>query len=105
VVFECEYEILPAYDINGVGLLYFAAYPMINDICAARHGGRRVGLDFSTRNRDVFYFGNNADDTLLFRMHSWRETESRIEMEASLSRLSDGVVIGYIATIKDRVGG
>src|SRR5262249_34983914 len=39
-IFECEYEIIPGYDINGVGLLYFAAYPMINDICAVRHAGR-----------------------------------------------------------------
>jgi probable biosynthetic protein (TIGR04098 family) len=106
VIFECEYEILPGYDINGVGLLYFAAYPMINDICAARHGGRRVGLEFSTRNRDVFYFGNsNADDVLLFRMYGWHETKSGIEMEASLSRVSDGALIAYIATAKDRVGG
>ncbi|HTC05118.1 MAG TPA: LnmK family bifunctional acyltransferase/decarboxylase, partial [Xanthobacteraceae bacterium] len=28
-IFECEYEIMPSHDINGVGLLYFAAYPMI----------------------------------------------------------------------------
>jgi probable biosynthetic protein (TIGR04098 family) len=106
IVFECDYEMLPPYDINGVGLLYFAAYPMINDICAMRHGGRRFAIDFSTRRRDVFYFGNsNADDTLLFRLHGWHETESRIEMEASLSRRSDGVAIAYIATIKDRMDG
>ena len=105
-IFECDYEILPAYDINGVGLLYFAAYPMINDICAMRHGGRRFAFDFSTRHRDVCYFGNcNADDTVLFRLNAWRETESSIEMEASLSRRSDGAAIAYIATTKDRLGG
>src|SRR5262249_27404974 len=54
-IFECEHEIIPAYEINGVGLLYFASYPIINDICAARHAGRSLMIDYSTVSRDVFY--------------------------------------------------
>ena len=41
-LFECEYEIVPSHDINGVGLLYLAAYPAINGICAARYARRSL---------------------------------------------------------------
>jgi probable biosynthetic protein (TIGR04098 family) len=58
-IFECEYEIIPSHDINGVGLLYFAAYPTINDICATRHAGRSFATQYSTVHRDVFYYGNS----------------------------------------------
>ena len=33
-LYECHYEILPPHDINGVGLLYFAAYPSVFDLCS-----------------------------------------------------------------------
>jgi probable biosynthetic protein (TIGR04098 family) len=103
-LFECEYEIIPSHDINGVGLLYFAAYPMINDICAARYAGRSFATRFSTRHRDVFYFGNSEpDDTLIFRLHRWQADDHRIEVEGSISRKSDGVLMAYIATVKDAV--
>ncbi len=105
-IFECDYEIIPAYDINGVGLLYFAAYPIINDICASRHGGRSLMIDFSTVRRDVFYFGNsNPDETLLFRLHEWRCDEHSIDMTASIARRSDGNVIAQILTRKVRSSG
>jgi len=107
-IFECEYEIIPPYDINGVGLLYFAAYPIINDICAARHGGRSLMMDFSTVSRDVFYFGNSdPHEKLLYRLHAWRADEGSIDMTASICRKSDGNVIAHVLTRKvrpDRAG-
>jgi probable biosynthetic protein (TIGR04098 family) len=104
-IFECEYEIVPSHDINGVGLLYFAAYPMINDICAIRHAGRSFATDFSTRKRDVFYFSNsNPDETLVYRLCRWDANDGRIEMEASISRKSDGVLMAYVKTAKDACG-
>jgi probable biosynthetic protein (TIGR04098 family) len=103
-LFECEYEISPSHDINGVGLLYFAAYPIINDICAAGHGGRALALQFSTRFRDVFYFANSDPaETLVYRLHEWNADETRIAMTASLSRKSDGVLMAYVSTTKERV--
>jgi probable biosynthetic protein (TIGR04098 family) len=103
-LFECEYEIIPNHDINGVGLLYFAAYPMINDICVARYAGRSYATRFSTRHRDVFYFANSdPDDTLIFRLHRWQADDHRIEAEGSISRKSDGVLMAYIVTAKDAV--
>lgn len=102
-IFECQYEIIPCHDINGVGLLYFAAYPTITDICGMRHAGRSLHADFSTRERDVFYFANSEpDDPLIYRIHRWHADQDRIESEESLSRKSDNVMIAYIVTIKDR---
>lgn len=99
-LFECEYSIAPCYDINGVGLLYFAAYPMINDICAGRYAGRSYA-DFSTVRRDVFYFANcAADDTVIYRIHQWNAADGSIEAEETLSRKSDGALMSYSLTAK-----
>jgi probable biosynthetic protein (TIGR04098 family) len=101
-IFECEYDVVPGHDINGVGLLYFAAYPMINDVCATRHAGRSLATAFSTTHRDVFYFSNSdADETLVWRLHRWEGDDDRIAMEASLSRKSDGVLMAYVVTEKE----
>jgi len=104
-LFECQYEIIPPHDINGVGLLYFAAYPIINDICAARFAGPSFAREFSTQHRDVFYFANSdPDETLVYRIHRWRADDDAIEIEASLSRKSDGVTMASMVTGKRRVG-
>lgn len=103
-VFECEYSIAPCYDINGVGLLYFAACPMINDICAGRYAGPSYA-GFSTLRRDVFYSANcDADDTVIYRIHRWHATDGGIEAEESISRKSDGAVMSYSLTAKSPAG-
>src|SRR5262249_31905605 len=95
---------IPTHDINGVGLLYFAAYPIINDICATRHAGRCLATSFSTRHRDVFYFANcDPDETLTYRIHRWSADGDRIEMEESISRTSDGILMAYAVTGKERI--
>jgi probable biosynthetic protein (TIGR04098 family) len=102
-IFECEYEIMPSHDINGVGLLYFAAYPMIDDICAARHAGRTYATGLSTRSRDIFYFGNSdADDKLIYRLHRSAGDDDSVEIESSISRKSDGGLMARIFTRKVR---
>ena len=99
-LFEYEYSIAPCYDINGVGLLYFAAYPMINDICAGRYAGPSYA-GFSTLRRDVFYFANcDAADTVIYRIHRWQAADGGIEAEESLTRKSDGVLMSYSLTAK-----
>jgi probable biosynthetic protein (TIGR04098 family) len=103
-IFECEYEILPPHDINGVGLLYFAAYPIIADICATRYAGRAMMTTFSTRHRDIFYFANtDPDETLIYRLHHWHADEQHIDMEASLCRKGDGAVMARVVTNKARI--
>jgi probable biosynthetic protein (TIGR04098 family) len=102
-LFETEYDIVPVHDINGVGLLYFAAYPVIKDICAARHAGRTFAA-FSTASRDICYFANcEPDETLIYRIHRWQPDRDTIEIEETLSRKSDGVLMSHAATRKQRV--
>jgi probable biosynthetic protein (TIGR04098 family) len=104
-IFACEYEIIPSHDINGVGLLYFAAYPTINDICVTRYAGRSFATQYSTVQRDVFYYGNcDPDDLLLYRLHRWTADADTVDMEGSLSRKSDGNPIAGVVTRKVRIG-
>ena len=98
-LFESEYEIIPFHDVNGVGLLYFASYPIISDICSLRYAA-----DFaerSTISRDVYYFANaDIKDVLIFRIHKWEQSQSVLNLETSLSRKSDGRLMAYILTSK-----
>ena len=102
-LFSCQYEIIPFHDINGVGLLYFAAYPVINDICELKYMDR--GLDWalhsSTLMRDIFYFANSdLNDRIVYRVHSQNVQDRMIRIESSLSRASDGAMMAYIITEK-----
>ena len=102
-LFSCEYEIIPYYDINGVGLLYFATYPMINDICELKFMERGLdwALDSSTVKRDVFYFGNcDLSDRIVYRVHVSEAGADSIRIESSLSRSSDNLLMAYIVTEK-----
>jgi probable biosynthetic protein (TIGR04098 family) len=104
-LFECEYEILPPHDINGVGLLYFAAYPMIVDICVMRYAGQDFHAQFSTTQRDICYFANSTpDETLIFRIYRWDMTDGVVTFDATLSRKSDSKVMAWVTTTKQRVG-
>jgi probable biosynthetic protein (TIGR04098 family) len=60
-----SYEINGYQDVNGANLLYFASYPTIADVCAARtrfvadeFGVHRFVTGSSPVGRDIFYFGN-----------------------------------------------
>lgn len=90
-IFETEYEILPQHDINGVGLLYFAAYPVISDICLMRHFGPGSALEWSPVARDIGYFANSgAADRLIYRLHSDKLDGDTRTCTGTLSRMSDG---------------
>ena len=98
-LFETEYEIIPFHDINGVGLLYFASYPIISDICSLRHAADFA--DRSTISRDIFYFANaDTGDALVFRIHKWERSGAALDIETSLSRKSDGRLMAYVVTSK-----
>lgn len=98
-LFETEYDIIPFHDVNGVGLLYFAAYPIISDICSLRYSSEFS--EQSTVSRDIYYFANaDIKDRIVFRIHKWQQSETSLDMETSLSRKSDGVVMAYILTKK-----
>jgi len=103
VLAEVAYEILPYHDINGVGLLYFAAYPTINDLCELRASDAPQSwcLDTSTVMRDVHYYGNcDLSDSLAYRIHARDESGGTVRFATSLNRTSDGAAIALMATEK-----
>lgn len=103
-IYETEYDILPPHDINGVGLLYFAAYPTIIDLCAARKYGPRLFADFSTTFRDIGYYANSGpQETLVFRIHRDEVDDGKITYDATLSRKSDGKTMCFVSTTKSRI--
>ncbi|MBS4028967.1 MAG: hypothetical protein KGZ58_10045, partial [Ignavibacteriales bacterium] len=60
-LFECNYRINPYYEMNGVGLLYFASYPIISDYCESEffNSMGKYGKwenQFFTSERDICYF-------------------------------------------------
>jgi probable biosynthetic protein (TIGR04098 family) len=102
-LFTCEYKIIPFHDINGVGLLYFAAYPVINDICELNYMDRGLdwALDSSTLTRDILYFANSdLNDRIVYRVHSQYVQGRTIRIESSLSRASDDAMMAYLVTEK-----
>ncbi|AEI96549.1 hypothetical protein RLO149_p630410 (plasmid) [Roseobacter litoralis Och 149] len=102
-IFECEYEILPSHDINGVGLLYFAAYPTIFDLCFEKFEGKGFLIDYSTVSKDLYYYTNSEPtETLIFRVHSREEDKETIRHTASLSRKGDGKRMGEVISVKRR---
>ena len=107
-LFETTYDIIPYHDINGVGLLYFATYPIISDICELRYMGRgnAWALESSTITRDVYYFANSdAHDRLIYRVHARHDTANGVDIESSIARASDGVLMAYLITRKAIAGG
>ena len=106
--FECEYEIIPGHDINGVGLLYFAAYPSITDICELKYIGRgnQWALEASVTGRDIYYFANcDIDDRIFYRVHSRRQQDNVVEFQTSLTRKSDNTLMAYVITRKELKSG
>jgi probable biosynthetic protein (TIGR04098 family) len=104
VLFSTEYKITPLYDINGVGLLYFAAFPAIADLCEAKYKAESADwpMRSSAVSRDVFYFGNSDyDETVVYKVHAERKTEATLEIASSLTRKSDGGLMAYMVTHKD----
>lgn len=101
-LFSCKYLINPYYDINGVGLLYYAAYPIISDKCLLTYNPDYIF--YHTVYRDVFYFANlNLDDRIIFHLNSIIQTENQIKVQTSLYRESDNQLISKILTVKHRV--
>ena len=95
--FSTEYALNPPTDVNGVGLLYFAAYPLITDTCEARAHASAVDwhMDRSVIARDLFYSANcDLHDRIVYRRHSADDAR----LEASLSRASDGKMMAFVQT-------
>lgn len=106
-LFETEYSINAYYDLNGVGLLYFAAYPIINDTCEARYFNSQNNSDLwekthSTVSRDILYYANcDLDDTIIYHLNSMKFMEGGlVKTSSSLYRKSDGKRMARVFTVK-----
>ncbi|MEM1051946.1 MAG: Pnap_2097 family protein [Pseudomonadota bacterium] len=87
-IFSTNYELVPYHDINGVGLLYFAAYPAIHDISLARFVPENIRLN--TISREISYFANSGEDSAVeFQLEALEDKGDRIETIAHLCR-TDG---------------
>jgi len=101
VIFTCEYDVNPYYDINGVGLLYFAAYPIVSDSCFLKYFNDHKSFSYSTIYRDIFYFANcNPADKIIFQLNYIEQKENIIKTLTSLYRQSDNKLLAKILTVK-----
>jgi probable biosynthetic protein (TIGR04098 family) len=95
-IFQCSYTLDPYHDINGVGLLYFAAYPHIFDVCErAFMNAKKLQKDWSflssTISRDIFYLGNSdLSDEIIYNLRKFSETNGKFTFVSELVRKSDG---------------
>lgn len=111
-LFEYEYTINPYYDINGVNLLYFAAYPVISDFCESIYFQNSQSvktqqswpLDVYPLAKDVFYFNNcDVDDQIIYRLHGYELMENNlIAIQSSLTRKKDNSMMARIFSVKER---
>jgi probable biosynthetic protein (TIGR04098 family) len=109
-IFETLYRLNPYQDLNGVSLLYFAAYPMISDFCELEFIAQQPNFSMSswpvkasTLARDVFYYGNcDLDDRIVFGVNSFSlDADRRCRIATSLFRESDRQLIANIFTVKE----
>jgi probable biosynthetic protein (TIGR04098 family) len=107
-LFHKIYNLNPYTDINGVGLLYYAAYPSISDVCEVVHFSGPMQSDMhwalksATMSRDIIYLGNcNISDTIGYDLNSYEMLdENKIALQSTLRRKSDNAPIAKIFTIK-----
>jgi len=101
VIFSCIYKINPFYDINGVGLLYYASYPIISDMCFQNYNDHYTY--YQTTFRDIFYFANaNRDEEIIFHLNAFEEVGKDFKITTSLFRKSDKSLIAKILTVKSK---
>lgn len=101
ILFSCEYEANPYHDINGVGLLYFAAYPIISDSCCLKYFNDPKSYSYQTVYRDIFYFANcNPTDKIIFQLNFIDKNENIIRTLTSIYRHSDKKLLAKILTVK-----
>jgi len=108
-LFSCEYELNPFFDINGVGLLYFASYPSIADKCIMEYFNKENNAtDFShnyhTVFRDVFFFANcNCGDSIVFKLNTLKMESNLLKLVCCLHRKSDNTMLAKIITVKEKI--
>lgn len=98
IIFSREYEVNPYQDINGLGLLYFAAYPIVSDSCCLEY---LKSYSWQTVYRDIFYFSNcSPADKIIVQLNFVDQIGDSIKMSTSLYRRSDNKLLAKILTVK-----
>jgi len=112
IIAEYTYEIEPYTDINGVGLLYFASYPTINDKCERMVFNKLFDIQDSDwanlgscAARDLFYFGNaNPSDKLIYKLNNYEFVgKNKIIISSSIYRDADNVLISKQVTVRNLI--
>lgn len=94
-LFELDYKLDPYHDLNGVGLLYYAAYPHIYDFCERMYMNEKFiekewSFNSSSIFRDIFYLGNvDLNDTIMYRLLGYYEDDKAVYFASELVRKSD----------------
>ncbi len=108
-IFEYTYRLNPYYDLNGVGLLYFASFPIINDVGEAayfneRNASERYELTYFTLSRDIFYFANcNIQDEIIYKLFVCENLDTQtLKLSSALYRKSDKLLMARIFTQKKK---
>ncbi len=111
---QLVYEPSPYAHFNGVGLLYFAAYPTLVDTLERKlvegTGLRPADVDWalaaSTVARDVFYYRNlDLGQRLVATLNRAQRLADGYALHCILSREHDGQVVAEVVTIKRQVAG
>lgn len=109
VIASIQYLINPYYEINGVGLLYFASYPIIADKCLYDFFKNNQEIEnfdivYHTVYRDIFYFANcNSNDHIVFHINGFEYIdENTLSITSSLYRQSDETLMAKIFSIKQK---
>jgi probable biosynthetic protein (TIGR04098 family) len=110
--FKMVYELNPYYDLNGVGLLYFASYPTISDYCESKYFNNLKNInrwedEYFTISRDIYYYANcNIDDRIIYHLNSFEfYSKDKVKIQSSLFRESDNTLMTNIFTIKEKYNG
>ncbi len=111
-LFETPYNINAYYDLNGVGLLYFAAYPIISDYCEAQYCNKNYANNqanfkweesYFTKSRDILYYANcDIHETIIYKLHFIEFAGNLVSTYSALYRKSDKQVMAKIFTIKNK---
>ncbi len=110
-LFTREHNIIPGYEVNGVNLLYFAAYPIIHETYEREFmNANRGRFDFqndwaiasATVAKDVCYFANcDINDKIVYTLNHVEQVDSNhYAFCSSLRRASDRTLIARIFTIR-----
>ncbi|SFI24731.1 Pnap_2097 family protein [Halpernia frigidisoli] len=108
-LFSFKYSLNPYYDLNGVGLLYFASYPIINDFCELQYFGsleneEKWEENYCTLFRDVMYYANcDSRDKIKYVLNSVDYlSDNKVKLCSTLFRESDGKMMAKLFTIKQK---